>query len=565
MNTTTTPGEIIDRLRANLRAAGIPATDADIEGMAAKGFLDRVVAFEQAAGRIEADLVPDYLAAWSDLTPSLSGAEREPRAPTPAARMAREDTDPHPSPLALGEGIEPAPPHESRLTPHASRLTPHGPRLTETAARVRARDVSPVELTEQALERIDAQNPTLNAFQLVLRDQALAAAREADREIAAGEYRGPLHGVPVAVKDLLALAGTPTTAGSRILADWAPDVDAAGVERLRAAGAIIVGKTRMSEFAYSPGSNNAHYGPTRNPWNLEHDTGGSSSGSGAAVAAGLVFAALGSDTGGSIRIPGALCGIVGLKPTFGRVSLFGAVTLSWSLDHLGPMTRSVADAAIMLDALSGADPRDPRTRPGPSPLPEHQEAGVSGLRIGVLSEDGSGAPLASDEVLGAWRSGLAALEAAGAELVELDLPEMQALRALYGVILTLEAIAYHEPFLRGRLDDYGEFPRQRLLASYAYGPNAFVRAEQGRLAVRRRFDRIFEQVDLLSTPTMPAGAPPLGVPAPTTFTGPFNALGWPAITVPCGLTAAGLPIGLQLAGRPWDEATVLRAARVLET
>jgi aspartyl-tRNA(Asn)/glutamyl-tRNA(Gln) amidotransferase subunit A len=277
-----------------------------------------------------------------------------------------------------------------------------------------------------------------------------------------------------------------------------------------------------------------------------------------------VFGALGSDTGGSIRIPASLCGIVGLKPTFGRVSLHGAVTLSWSLDHLGPLTRSVADAAIMLEALAGEDPRDPRTRSGPAPVPDDLDAGVQGLRIGVLGDDGSGGPLAPAEVLAAWRAGLAALERNGAELVELDLPEMQALRTLYRVILAQEAAAYHEPFLRARLNEYGEFPRQRLLASYAYGPNAFVRAEQGRIAVRRRFDAIFERVDLLSTPTMPSGAPPLGVPAATTFTGPFNGLGWPAVTVPVGLTADGLPLGLQLAGKPWDESTVLRAARAVE-
>lgn len=554
MSNSVTQGQIIDRLRANLRAAGIPAIEADIEGMAEKGFLDLVHAFEETAAETPADLVPDYLAGWGQGT-------------------AWEHADPHPNPLPTGEGITASPSqrYDERLSPEVSPFgTVHGLRRSPTdeiaaiSTRLQSCEVSPVELTEQALARIAKQDPTLNAFQLVLAEQALVAARKAEREIVAGNYRGPLHGVPVAVKDLLALAGTPTTAGSRILADWTPNFDSAAVERLRAAGAIIVGKTRMSEFAYSPGSNNAHYGPTRNPWNLERDTGGSSSGSGAAVAAGLAFGALGSDTGGSIRIPAALCGIVGLKPTFGRVSLFGAVTLSWSLDHLGPMTRSVADAAIMLEALAGEDRRDPRTRSGPNPVPTNLDAGVRGLRIGVLGDDGSDAPLAAADVLDAWRAGLAALERNGAELIALDLPEMQALRTLYRVILAQEAAAYHEPFLREHLDEYGEFPRQRLLASYAYGSNAFVRAEQGRLAVRRRFDAIFEWVDLLSTPTMPAGAPPLGVPASTAFTGPFNALGWPAITVPVGLTADGLPIGLQLAGKPWDEATVLRAARVVE-
>ncbi|MGI8552237.1 MAG: amidase, partial [Dehalococcoidia bacterium] len=335
------------------------------------------------------------------------------------------------------------------------------------------------------------------------------------------------------------------------------------VERLRAAGAVIVGKTRMSEFAYSPGSNNVHYGPTRNPWNMEHDTGGSSSGSGASVAAGLVFAALGSDTGGSIRIPASLCGLVGLKPNYGRVSLYGAVTLSWSLDHLGPLTRSVADAAIMLAALEGYDSRDIRTRPS-TPVDVNLDEGVRGLRIGVLGDDGSGMPLATPETLAAWRAGLDALKRQGAELVPIDLPETQALRIVSGVILVQEATAYHERSLRERPHDYGEFARQRLLAAYAYGPGAFVRAQQARRVLRRRFDAIFDQVDLLSTPTMPAGAPPLGVPAPVTFTNPFNALGWPAITVPVGLTSDRLPLGLQLAGKPWDDAIVLRAAHIVE-
>ena len=548
MSGDVTQSAIIDRLRANLRAAAIPATDADIEGMAEKGFLDLVPAFEEAADRVPADLVPDYLAGWGGIAPAVSVAQREQGSTAPSDL---------PAPWRRRSGSEVSPGEDG--APHYAVGE-----IAAIAGRLRSREVSPVELTQQALARIAEHDPALNAFQLVLAERALAAAREAEREIAAGSYRGPLHGVPVAVKDLLAMAGMPTTAGSRILAAWAPDFDAAAVEQLRAAGAIITGKTRMSEFAYSPGSNNAHYGPTRNPWNLERDTGGSSSGSGAAVAAGLVFGALGSDTGGSIRIPASLCGIVGLKPTFGRISLHGAVTLSWSLDHLGPMTRSVADAALMLAALAGEDPRDPRTRPGPSPVPHDLGAGVQGLRIGVLGDDGSGGPLAPTEVLEAWRSGLAVLERNGAELIELNLPELQALRTLYRVILAQEATAYHQPFLREHLDQYGEFPRQRLLASYAYGPNAFVRAQQGRIAIRRRFDAIFDQVDLLSTPTMPSGAPPLGVPAATTFTGPFNALGWPAITVPAGLTDDRLPLGLQLAGKPWDEATVLRAAHVVE-
>lgn len=530
MNDNEAPGAIVDRLRTNLRTAGIAMPEVDLAGMIEKGLLRNAVAFEELEARLDSDPLPDYLQAWS---------------PETGGRPAAESGGATQVPKAPG-----------------SRASRGYSTIEETSARIRSRETSPVELTEQALARIRERDPMLNAFQLLLAQEALASAHQAEAEIAGGTYRGPLHGIPVAVKDLLAMKGTPTTAGSKILAGWVPDFDAAGVERLRRAGAVIVGKTRLSEFAYSPGSNNAHYGPTLNPWNPGHDTGGSSSGSAAAVADGLVFGALGSDTGGSIRIPASLCGIVGLKPTFGRVSLFGAVTLSWSLDHLGPLTRSVADAAIMLEALAGHDARDARTRP--APISVELDRGASGLRIGVLRDDGTGAPLGSPGALAAWKAGLTALERQGARLIEIDVPEIRDLRVVNGAIIALEAAAHHQSALRIRLMDFGEFARQRLLAAFAYGPSAHVRAQQARALLRRRCDAIFERVDLLSTPTMPDGAPPLGSPAPTVFTGPFNALGWPAISLPVGLTSERLPLGLQLAGKPWDEATVLRAAAALE-
>jgi aspartyl-tRNA(Asn)/glutamyl-tRNA(Gln) amidotransferase subunit A len=515
--------------------------------MVEKGFVQRVVLFEQLAPRFPSDGVPDYLAAWGhadDLDDLLPSGGSFTTAPAEGIAISGE---------LLDEIAAELPARQAE------------PSLVDIARQIEGRDVSPVELTEQALAAITAQDPALNAFQRVLADRARAAARAAEREIARGAYRGPLHGVPVAVKDLFALAGTPTTAGSKILAQWVPDFDAAVVEALEQVGAVIVGKTRMSEYAYSPGSNNAHYGPTHNPWNLEHDTGGSSSGSGAAVAAGLVFAALGTDTGGSIRIPSSLCGIVGIKPTFGRVSLHGAVTLAWSLDHAGPMARTVTDAALLLDVLAGYDPRDPRTRQVLVPVVANLEAGVKGLRVGVVRNDGSGRALGTPETVAAWQKGLATLAAAGAELVEIDLPELEDLRVLNSAILALEAATFHEPLLRERLDEYGEFMRHRILAGYGFAPDAFVRAQQIRAVVRRHCLALFDRVDLVSTPTMPYGAPILGTPASTAFTAPFNTLGWPAITLPVGLTAEGLPLGLQLAGRPWDEATILRAARVVET
>ncbi len=525
---------VVDRLRANLKAAGIRVSDEDIDGMAAKGFLRNIATCEAIFANTPVDLIPDYLGVWG---------EEERVAPSPFDPLQDEAKD----------------------RPLPERAAAH-PTISDIAPRIERREVSPVELTEAALARIAERDPDLNAFQCVLDEHARVDAKAAEAEIVSGRYRGPLHGVPIAVKDLFAMEGTVTTAGSKILSDWHTDFDAAVVERLKAAGAIIVGKTRMSEFAYSPASNNAHYGPTHNPWNRERDTGGSSSGSGAAVADGLVFGALGSDTGGSIRMPAALCGIVGLKPTFGRNSLYGAVTLSWSLDHVGPMTRSVRDTAIMQAVLAGHDERDLRTRN--VPVPDYAaavERGVKGLKIGVLGDDGSGEPLATDEVLQAWRDGLRSLENAGAELITLDLPELHDLRALNSCIIAMEATAFHEPWLRSRDDDYGEFARQRLISSYAYGPNALVRAEQARGRIRNRMNRIFRQVDLLSTPTMPYGAPLLEQqPRNTWFTGIFNSLGWPAITLPVGLGEGRLPLAMQIVGRPWDEETVLRAAAVVE-
>ena len=527
-------GPIIDRLRANLKAAGIQVSDADLQGIVDKGFLNTVITSEEIFNRTPVDLLPDYLKAWGE-------ENRVPASPFDSV------------------------PDDTKATSRPKREPGH-PTISDVSKRIEQHELSPVELTEQALSRIAERDSLFNAFQTVLSETALATARAAEKEIAAGRYRGPLHGVPIAVKDLFAMKGTITTAGSKILADWATDFDAAVVERLKAAGAVIVGKTRMSEFAYSPASNNAHYGPTRNPWNREHDTGGSSSGSGAAVADGLVFGALGSDTGGSIRMPAALCGIVGLKPTFGRNSLYGAVTLSWSLDHVGPMTRSVRDAAIMQQVLAGHDERDIRTRN--VPVPDYTAAlgrGVRGLKIGVLRNDGSTEPLATDEVLTAWRSGLDALAAAGAELVELDLPELNDLRSLNSCIIAMEATAYHQPMLQKRALDFGEFPRQRLISSYAYSSNALTRGSQARGQIRSRVNGIFRQVDLLSTPTMPYGAPLLEEqPRNTWFTGIFNSLGWPAITLPIGLGEGRLPLAMQIIGRPWDEETVFRAAAVVE-
>ncbi|RIK40681.1 MAG: Asp-tRNA(Asn)/Glu-tRNA(Gln) amidotransferase GatCAB subunit A [Chloroflexi bacterium] len=520
---------IIDRLRLNLKAADLAADlavdEQMVEEIVDKGFLQVPTLFAALLQNQPVDLVPDYLAEWG----ATGGTTNPP---------------------VGNDGVA---------------------HLTNTIAAVYTEiqrgAISPVELTEQALTRLAERDPVLNMFQLVLAERARAAAHRAEEEIRQGHYRGPLHGIPVAIKDLLHLAGTPTTAGSIIRAGEVVPENAAVVDKLEEAGAIIIGKTRMSEFAYAPASINPHYGPTRNPHALDRDTGGSSSGSGAAVADGVVFAALGSDTGGSIRIPAAHCGLAGLKATFGCISLHGAINLAWSLDHVGPLTRSVADAALVFDALAGPDPHDPRTRTAP-PVPVAElisrAPDVRGLRIGVLRNDGSGAALATDDALAAWRTGLRALEQAGAELVEIDLPDFRAMWVLGAALLAQEAIAYHLPTMRTRLNDYGEFMRMRILAACAYEPGALVRAQQLRGVFRQRANAIFDQVDLLSTPSMPAAAPPLDTPSPTYMTMPFNLLGWPTLTVPVGKNAEGLPLGLQLAGKPWDEATLFRAGLALE-
>ncbi len=523
MTTDAVPERVIDQLRANLQAARIAATNHDIDGILSQGFLHSVLVVEKMIANIGSDTVPDYLKSW------------------------------HPEPLAT-------PSHEHKAASDGGQGE-----IGRLADDIKIGKVSASELTEQALKSIEQQDPQLNAFQLVLTERARQAAQRADQEIAQGKYRGPLHGIPIAVKDLLDLTGTPTTAGSTILAGNVAQQDSTAVERLEAAGAIIIGKTRLSEFAYSPGSNNGHYGSTANPNNLEHDTGGSSSGSAAAVAAGLVYAALGSDTGGSIRIPAALCGIVGLKPTFGRCSLAGAVTLAWSLDHLGPLTRSVPDAALLLDMLSGYDARDIRTRrDSQSSTLASLEHGIKGMRVGVLRHDGTAELVLSADQRAAWQRSLRALEQAGATLIEVDLPEIADLRLLQAIILPIEAATYHEPMLREHLDSYGSFMRQRILAGFVYNGRTFVQGQQVRAILRQRCNAVFSQIDILSLPSQPETAPALGTPASTYYTGPFNSLGWPAISMPCGKDAKGLPLAVQLVGPAWGEATILRAARALE-
>lgn len=443
--------------------------------------------------------------------------------------------------------------------------------LEDAARLVASKQVSPVELTDATLARVASLNPALNAFITVTEEQARAAAREAEREIAAGRYRGPLHGIPVAVKDLFATKGVRTTAGSKILRDWVPDYDATVVTKLSEAGAVGLGKLGLHEFAFGTTSDNVHFGAVRNPWNLDHVPGGSSGGSGAATAAGLAFATLGSDTGGSIRIPAAACGCVGLMPTYGRASLYGAVPLSWSLDHAGPLTRTVRDAAIVLRAISGHDPLDLTTdaRPVPDWL-DGAERGPRGLRIGVPKQyffDN----LAPD-IERLVRKALGDLESAGASLREVDWPQLSTYVGPTTAVMFAEASAYHAPHFSARRDDYGaqvafllDLGLKTTGVQYVQGYRLMQEVRGGAA------DAVLDGVDVLAVPTMPVAAPTIESarqqdPAlrMAAFTGAFDFTGQPAISVPCGLTPDGLPAGIMFAGRRWDEASVVRAGRAYE-
>ncbi|TMB99093.1 MAG: amidase [Chloroflexi bacterium] len=450
---------------------------------------------------------------------------------------------------------------ESELT----RLT-----LAEASSLVRHKKVSPLELTEACLRGIEESDSQLNAFITVAADEAVMSAGRAGEEIAKGDHRGPLHGIPVAVKDLLDRAGARTTYGSKIFAEHVPSADAAAVERLLKEGAVLLGKLNLHEFAFGATGINAHHGACRNPWDTERITGGSSSGSGAAVAAGQCFAALGTDTGGSIRIPASVCGVAGIKPTYGRVSRRGVLPLSWSLDHVGPLARSVEDCAIMLQAIAGDDPADASS--SAESVPDYRAAlsgGVRGLRVGVPSEfffDG-----ADPEVGNAVRAAIDVLSGLGATMHDVSLPHIAQAPAAVTAIMLPEALSIHQQRLAERPGDYGDDVPYRLELGATFTALDYVTSQRFREMIVAEWRRdVFDKVDVLATPATPVTAGRIDKgDLQTTFslihnTNPLNLLGIPAISVPCGFTSSGLPIGLQLAGRWWDEATVLRAAHAYE-
>ena len=443
--------------------------------------------------------------------------------------------------------------------------------LEAAAEAIRTRQTSPVSLVESSLKRIDAVEPRLNAFITVTAELAREQARQAEREIEAGRYKGPLHGIPVAVKDLFATRGIRTTAGSRILADWVPDEDATVVRKLREAGAVLLGKLGMHEFAYGISSVNPHFGDVRNPWDTTKIPGGSSGGSAVAVVACEAYAALGSDTGGSIRIPAALCGCVGIKPTFGRASLFGAVPLSWSLDHPGPLARTVRDVAVAMIAIAGYDPRDPVSADRPVPdLLAGIDRGAQQLRVGVPTnhvwEE------CDPAIAAAVRDAIEALARAGAEIHEIVWPRAADYAKAASVILGVEARAYHEGAFPGRSSEYGPLVRARLASQGDVDADTYARSMKLLLEARAGgADRDLDGIDVLAMPTVPTRAwtieqaKEIARPSEwTRITRIFDLTGQPAISVPCGMDPDGLPIGLQFAARMWDEAAALRAARAYE-
>jgi aspartyl-tRNA(Asn)/glutamyl-tRNA(Gln) amidotransferase subunit A len=451
--------------------------------------------------------------------------------------------------------------------------------LERLAALVAGRKVSPVELVELALGRIERLNPRINAFLTVMAEEARAAARLAEREIMRGRYRGPLHGIPISLKDNIATRGVRTTAGSKILADFLPAEDAVAAQKLRRAGAILLGKTNMHEFAYGVTTENPHYGPARNPWALDRVPGGSSGGSAAALAAGMGWGSMGSDTGGSIRIPAALCGVVGLKPTFGRVSSSGVVPLSRSLDHVGPLASSVAGVALLLGGAAGDEVGDElaSAKPVPDFSAGLRRSRLAGLRLG-RPRDFFFAGV-DEGVRRAVENAAREFERLGARIREVSLPHVAASLDSSAAIGMAEATAYHlgAGYFPARAGDYGEDVRRLLERGLQVRAVDFLGALEYRKAVVADFDSAWQQVDLIFAPATPIPAPRLGVrlvrigsteetvrAALLRLCRPANFAGIPAISLPCGFTEEGLPIGLQLLARPWDEARLLRAASAYE-
>ena len=447
----------------------------------------------------------------------------------------------------------------------------------ELSRMIESGDVSPVEVVEAHLARIEALEPRLNSFITRLPERAMASAREAQREIRAGRYRGPLHGIPIGLKDLYHVKGVRNTAGSRIFHDFVPGSDSEVAARFERAGAVLMGKLSLDQFAAGiAGQHSPDYGVMHNPWNTDLVAGGSSGGSGSAVASGQCVLAMGTDTGGSIRAPASLCGIVGLKPTYGRVSRRGITVFSWGLDHAGPMTRTVGDAALAMNVLAGHDPKDPTS--ADVPVPDYTRAltgDVRGLRIGVPREYFQ-VPI-DPLVEGTVRAAIDRLADLGAEVTEVSWPMYLNTTAIGNTIHRSESASLHWELARTRGPEIHPTVRGMLEGGTFISAADYLLAQRARTAFTRQCRDLLRNVDLLAGPMEPVTAHRIGEtevrvgdtvlgssPALTQYTRPFNLTGFPAITVPCGFGDGGMPIGLQLAGRPFDEETVLRAAHAYE-
>lgn len=442
--------------------------------------------------------------------------------------------------------------------------------LTEAAKLVEEKEVSPVDLTDAVLDRIEDLNPKVNAYNAVFKEEAIEAAKKAEAEIQSGRYLGPLHGIPLAVKDIY--ESGPTNCGSKTLEHYVAEEDATSVTKLKEAGAVIVGKTATYEFAYGFPTRQSYYKPTLNPYNFQHEAGGSSSGSAAACAAGMAYGAMGSCTGGSIRWPAQCCGIVGLKATYGRVSRAGVYPLSWSLDHTGPLTRTVADAAAVLQGCAGYDPKDPASADVPVPnFSEKIGRDIKGMKVGLLRnlyEDNC-----DPKVMEPYSQAIPVFQELGAEVVDVDCINLRQLQAIEWPTLFSDAAAIHIENVRRRGDDYN--PHAKLFIAYGLLVSSvyYLQAQRVRAQVRDDLLRALDNVDVLVSPTAGFQVPPVLDESPglsiiagdfSVYTPMFNITGFPAIQVPCGFDSDGLPVGLQIAGKPFDEATIVQVAHAYE-
>ena len=449
--------------------------------------------------------------------------------------------------------------------------------IAEASEMIRDQRLSPVELAQAYLDRIQSLNGNLSAYITVMSGAALAQARSAEAEIASGGYRGPLHGIPVAVKDIISTKSVLTSGGSKVLADNVPDHDSTVIERLNGAGASLLGKLNLSEFAIG-GTIDHPYGTPRNPWNTGHSAGGSSSGSGIATAAGLAAGTLGSDTGGSVRGPSSFCGIVGLRPTYGRVTRHGVVPMCWQMDTIGPMTRTVKDCALMLQAIAGGDERDPSS--SDEPVPDYAlelEQSIGGLRVGLPREMFDFADL-DNEVKTAVETAVTVLGELGVASDEMTLPTSAQSGAVFVSIADVDCASFHSEWLATRPEDYDWSTRTRLESATLTPATMYIRAQRARELIRRELLDALDRYDAIILPSSPTVSPLIaqatGSPGGyyqgrldlgrRRYQSPAALAGLPAISVPCGFSSTGLPIGMQIIGRPFAESTLFRIAHAYE-